>query len=279
MKPPRADRPRTKAEATRPRPTTSSAAPKKARGPGSQSLAFRRERQPPRTISSAATVIPGTGERGPGGGFGPRTAAGAVASAVPAVGSAGMSSHSRRYTKTPVPPASARATKPTRQSSASMPLYSARPPLTPPSTLSRRLRRSCGADRGAGGRRLAGRPGPGARGTGVGGRRRGCRCHGRSLPTAGPADHQGRPPSDPGSSSGVITGIGRGPAVRRSFSCPPPVRAFASAVAAPAGRAVAGSCVAAGTARTCGRTPWWSAWRSSCWRRRASASWPSSCSG
>src|SRR3954471_13191013 len=62
-----------------------------------------------------------------------------------------MSSHSSRYTMTPAPPARVRATKPTRHRSASMPVYSARPPLTPPSTLSVRLRRSCGRAGGAGG--------------------------------------------------------------------------------------------------------------------------------
>src|SRR4051812_20355453 len=49
----------------------------------------------------------------------------------------------------PLPPATERATKPTRQSSGSMPLYSASPPQTPPTILSVRLRRS-------------GRPGGGA---------------------------------------------------------------------------------------------------------------------
>src|SRR3954468_11728218 len=52
---------------------------------------------------------------------------------------------------TPVPPARARATKPTRHRSASTPLYSARPPLTPPRILSVRLRRSCGRAGGIGG--------------------------------------------------------------------------------------------------------------------------------
>src|SRR3954447_26200548 len=52
---------------------------------------------------------------------------------------------------TPVPPARVRATKPTRHSRASMPLYSARPPLTPPRILSVRLRRSCGRTGGPGG--------------------------------------------------------------------------------------------------------------------------------
>src|SRR3954452_11286049 len=62
-----------------------------------------------------------------------------------------MSSQSSRYTMTPAPPARVRATKPTRHRSASMPLYSASPPLTPPSTLSVRLRRSCGRAGGPGG--------------------------------------------------------------------------------------------------------------------------------
>src|SRR4051812_38665277 len=55
----------------------------------------------------------------------------------------------------PEPPAKARATKPTRQSSGSIPLYWARPPQTPPSILSELLRRSCartgGPDGGGGG--------------------------------------------------------------------------------------------------------------------------------
>src|SRR3954462_8903321 len=76
---------------------------------------------------------------------------------------------------TPVPPARARATKPTRQSRASMPLYSARPPLTPPRILSVRLRRSCGRTGGpgggGGGRAGGGRgvPGGGGGGSQVGG--------------------------------------------------------------------------------------------------------------
>src|SRR3954471_5575536 len=45
---------------------------------------------------------------------------------------------------TPAPPARVRATKPTRHSTASMPLYSASPPLTPPIIRSVLLRRSCG---------------------------------------------------------------------------------------------------------------------------------------
>src|SRR6476646_6846675 len=49
----------------------------------------------------------------------------------------------------PVPPAKVRATKPTRHSSGSIPLYSARPPQTPPSIESPVLR--CSPDRGCGG--------------------------------------------------------------------------------------------------------------------------------
>src|SRR4051812_18213257 len=45
---------------------------------------------------------------------------------------------------TPAPPATVRPTKPTRQSTGSIPLYSARPPQTPPSIFSVPLRRSCG---------------------------------------------------------------------------------------------------------------------------------------
>src|SRR3954449_3295654 len=48
----------------------------------------------------------------------------------------------------PLPPARVSAMAPTRHSRASTPVYSARPPATPPITLSVRLRRSCG--RGAG---------------------------------------------------------------------------------------------------------------------------------
>ena len=114
----------------------------------------------------------------------------------------------------PVPPARARATKPTRQSSASMPLYSARPPLTPPRILSVRLRRSCGRaggpGGGGGGCQAGGSSGGGAAGAVLRGAvrlswREACRS-GRA------AHHQGRPPSDPGSSTGVITGVGPGSA-------------------------------------------------------------------
>src|SRR4051812_6134261 len=50
----------------------------------------------------------------------------------------------------PEPPSRARATKPTRQRTVSMPLYSARPPQTPPSIESVPLRRSWGRGRGPG---------------------------------------------------------------------------------------------------------------------------------
>ena len=112
-------------------------------------------------MSSTAIVIRGTGERGPAGG---RAHGGDGAGR--RAGPAGMSSHSSRYTRMPEPPASARATKPTRHSSASMPLYSASPPETPPITLSVRLRRSCartgGPGGGGGGRRCNGGGGGGA---------------------------------------------------------------------------------------------------------------------
>src|SRR3954463_12293479 len=51
----------------------------------------------------------------------------------------------------PLPPARVSAMAPTRQSRASTPVYSARPPATPPITLSVRLRRSCGRGAGPGG--------------------------------------------------------------------------------------------------------------------------------
>src|SRR3954451_16137717 len=71
---------------------------------------------------------------------------------------------------TPVPPTRARATKPTRHRRASMPLYSASPPLTPPRILSVRLRRSCGRAGGPGGGGGGGGPSHGGgRGGGGGG--------------------------------------------------------------------------------------------------------------
>src|SRR5918999_1401689 len=86
----------------------------------------------------------------------------------------------------PEPPARVRATKPTRQSTVSMPLYSAKPPLTPPSILSVPLRRS-------GGR--AGEPGSGGGcsqvggstdgGTGGGADVMGEACRARALRTIG----------------------------------------------------------------------------------------------
>src|SRR3954466_15873691 len=112
---------------------------------------------------------------------------------------------------TPVPPARARATNPTRHRRASMPLYSARPPLTPPRILSVRLRRSCGraggAGGGGGGCQAGGSRGGGRGGGAAGG---GAVVMARSLPTGRQGIHQGRPPSDPGSSTGVITGVGAG---------------------------------------------------------------------
>src|SRR3954467_8930386 len=48
----------------------------------------------------------------------------------------------------PLPPARVSAMAPTRHSRASTPVYSARPPATPPITLSERLRRSCGRGTG-----------------------------------------------------------------------------------------------------------------------------------
>src|SRR5215212_1281664 len=99
---------------------------------------------------------------------------------------------------TPVPPARVRATNPTRHSRASMPLYSASPPFTPPRILSVRLRRSCGrAGRGSGGGGQDGGSIAGGRGGGAAGG--GADVMTGSLPTPGPAFHQGTPPSDPGS--------------------------------------------------------------------------------
>src|SRR4029450_3418301 len=83
-----------------------------------------------------------------------------------------LSPPTRRSPTTPVPPPSVRATKPTRQSRASTPLYSASPPLTPPRILLGRLRGSCGGTggqaRGGGGRGRArgGRSGGGPGGGG-----------------------------------------------------------------------------------------------------------------
>src|SRR3954462_2646934 len=106
---------------------------------------------------------------------------------------------------TPVPPARARATNPTRHRSASTPLYSARPPLTPPRILSVRLRRSCrrtgGRGGGGGGCQAGGSSGGGGGGGGAAGG--GAVVMAGSLPTMAGQDHQGRPPSDPGSSTGV----------------------------------------------------------------------------
>src|SRR6478752_3769695 len=118
----------------------------------------------------------------------------------------------------PLPPAKVRATKPTRHSSASTPLYSARPPATPPIILLLRLRCSCWRSGGAGG-------GGGGQdgGSATGGTGGGAEVMGNTLPTAGTAHHQGRPPSDPGSSSGVITGVGPAcPGATISALPPPP---------------------------------------------------------
>src|SRR5690349_9259882 len=104
---------------------------------------------------------------------------------------------------TPVPPATVRATKPTRQSRASTPVYSARPPHTPAIILSFGLRRSCrgaGADGGGGGAQAGGSIGGG--GPDDGGAGGGALVMARSLTTADPPDHQGTPPfqaaPDPG---------------------------------------------------------------------------------
>src|SRR3954452_3445485 len=106
-----------------------------------------------------------------------------------------------------------------------MPLYSARPPLTPPRILSVRLRRSwgrAGGPGGGGGGAQAGGAGGGGGGGGGGAQAGGSRAGGgggvgggadvmtRRLPSGGPGNHQGRPPSDPGSSSGVIPRVGPG---------------------------------------------------------------------
>src|SRR5688500_14493 len=95
----------------------------------------------------------------------------------------------------PDPPAKVRATKPTRHSSGSTPLYSARPPATPPIILSVRLRRSCGRYGGSGG----GGGGCQAGGSGVGGAGGGADVMAMSLTGVLARIHQGRPPSDPGS--------------------------------------------------------------------------------
>src|SRR4051794_29356678 len=93
-----------------------------------------------------------------------------------------------------------------------MPLYSARPPLTPPRILSVRLRRSWGRTGGPGGGgggcHIGGSRGGGGLGGGAAGG--GAVVMARSLPTAPVGIHQGTPPSDPGSSTGVITGVGPG---------------------------------------------------------------------
>src|SRR6476661_3224383 len=93
-----------------------------------------------------------------------------------------------------------------------MPLYSARPPLTPPRILSVRLRRSCGRAGGPGGGGGGGCQAGGSSGGGLGGGAAGGAAvvMAGSLPTSAGQDHQGRPPSDPGSGAGVITGVGRG---------------------------------------------------------------------
>src|SRR4051794_11396749 len=163
----------------------------------------------PTTMNSPAMVTRGMGDRGPAGGRCERPAL----QRLPALagspgGPAGMSSHSSRYTRTPLPPAKVRATKPTRQSSGSTPLYSARPPATPPIILSVRLRRSWGGAGGPGGGGGGSQAGGSSEGGGVAGG--GADVMGRSLPIRDPVIHQGKPPSDPGSSSGVITRVGSG---------------------------------------------------------------------
>src|SRR3954465_2001456 len=208
ISPPLARRPLLNAVATSPAPTTSRAAPRMPRAPMSQGVRFMSSTRMPTTISRPAIVTAGTGERGPAGGR--ATAATALPGAAAPTGSAGMSSQSRGETSTPQPPAKGRGTnppeppakvrarKPTRQSSASMPLYSARPPQTPPSILSLRLRYSCwrGAGRSGGGGGGGGCQAGGSTGDAGGG----ADVMDSSLPSAGPADHQGTPGSDPGSS-------------------------------------------------------------------------------
>src|SRR5215218_10940424 len=108
---------------------------------------------------------------------------------------------------TPVPAARVRATKPTRQSRASMPVYSARPPLTPPRILSVRLRRNWGRTDGGPGGGGGGQDGEsigGGRGGGAAGG--GADVMGRSLPTGNPGIHQGTPPSAPGSGATALPG-------------------------------------------------------------------------
>src|SRR3954451_13526021 len=202
ISPPLARRPLLNAVATSPAPTTSRAAPRMPRAPLSQGVRFMSSTRMPTTISRPAIVTPGTGERGPAGGR--ATAATALPGAAVPTGSAGMSSQSRRETSTPEPPAKVRATKPTRQSSASMPLYSARPPQTPPSILPLRLRYSCwrGAGRSGGGGGGGGCQAGGSTGDAGGG----ADVMDSSLPSAGPADHQGTPGSDPGSSRSPFRG-------------------------------------------------------------------------
>src|SRR3954451_12243120 len=60
---------------------------------------------------------------------------------------AGTRSHSSGYIRMPAP-ITARAMNPTRHSKGSVPVYSARPPQTPPSTLLVALRRRWGGETG-----------------------------------------------------------------------------------------------------------------------------------
>src|SRR4051794_27302203 len=110
----------------------------------------------------------------------------------------------------------ASATNPTRHSSGSMPLYSASPPQTPPSTLSVALRRSAvraaGAGGGAGGGgQGGGSEGAGSRGGGADGGG-GAAVMAGSVPLRRGAAHRGKPPFLPGPRTRVITGAAPGPA-------------------------------------------------------------------
>src|SRR3954453_10938428 len=114
----------------------------------------------------------------------------------------------------PKPPVTVSATNPTRQSSASIPVYSASPPETPPMILSLRLRRSGPRvlhDGGPGGGGGGGGCGAGGSCGGLGGGGAaggGADVMAPTLPIRRARHHQGTPPSDPGSSSGVITRVG-----------------------------------------------------------------------
>ncbi len=68
----------------------------KARGPRSAPVSRSIMTRTPMTISRAAIVMPGTGERGPAGRFGARTARPVAVLVAAPGGPAGMSSHSNR---------------------------------------------------------------------------------------------------------------------------------------------------------------------------------------